>query len=111
MDRYFYSIEDYGNGKEVYICGNVYFNDADGTETDHRIAEWKSFSLTVAELQLLLQEDFFDYINEEVRYLDDITKEEAEDICKTFWNGEPGDNLDIREVNDYTECGYYWFEA
>lgn len=111
MDRYFYSIEDYGNGKLIYITGNVYFNDADESETNYRIAEWTSFDLTIAELKLLLQEDFFDYINEQVRYLDDITKEEAEDICETFWNGEPGNHLDIRDVNDYTECGYYWFDA
>ena len=112
MDRYFYSIEDYGNGKEVHISGNVYFNDADEeTETDHRIAEWTSFALTFAELKELLQDDdFFDYINERVNYLGNITKAEAEDICNSFWNGEPGIELDISDVTDDTPCGSYWCE-
>lgn len=111
MDRYFYSIEDYGHCKEVCICGNVYFNDADETETNYRIAEWTGFSVTISELRLLLKENFFDYINEKVNYLGNITKIEAENMCNEFWNGEPSNQLDIRNVNDYTECGYYWFDV
>lgn len=111
MDRYFYSIEDYGNGKEIHISGNVYFNDVDESETDYRIAEWVGFSLTIAELTSLLdKEDFIDYINERIDYLADITKEEALDICNTYWNGESGIELNIREVNENTPCGYYWYE-
>ena len=40
MDRYFYTIEcDADGNKIIHMLGNVYFNDADGTETDHRHAE------------------------------------------------------------------------
>lgn len=112
MDRYFYSVEDFGNGKEVHVSGNVYFNDADGTETDHRIAEWTGFYLTIAELSLLYKnEDLLDYLNERVNYLGDITKEEAEDICDEYFSGKPGEMLDIRDVTDDTPCGDYWFEV
>jgi hypothetical protein len=111
MDRYFYVIEGNGNRKEIHICGNVYFNDADETETDHRIAEWKGFYLSLEEVKNLLNDDcFFDYINERVKYLGDITKEEAIEMCNIFWDGEPGTELDIRDVDKDTPCGYYWFE-
>lgn len=111
MDRYFYVIEGNGNEKEIHICGNVYFNDADETETDHRIAEWKGFYLSLEEVKNLLNDDcFFDYINERVKYLGDITKEEAIEMCNIFWDGEPGTELDIRDVDKDTPCGYYWFE-
>ena len=49
---------------------------------------------------------FFDYVNERVKYLGDITKEEALEIC----DGEPGTELHISEVNENTPCGYYWFD-
>ena len=112
MDRYFYSIEDYGNEKEVHVSGNVYFNDVDETETDHRITEWTGFCLSLEQVKELIDEDcLFDYINERVNYLGDITKEEAEDICNTYWSGKPGIKLDIKNVTDDTPCGYYWFEA
>ena len=88
MDRYFYSIEDNGNSKEIHICGNVYFNDVDETETNYRIAEWTGFYLSLEQVKELLNDDcFFDYINEQVNYLEDITKEEALELCDTFWNG------------------------
>jgi hypothetical protein len=111
MDKYFYSIEDNGNGKEIHISDNVYFNDTDESETDHRLAEWTGLYLSYDKLKELLDNDcFFDYINEKVNYLGDITKEEALEICNKFWDGEPGTELDIREVNQDTPCGYYWFE-
>ena len=112
MDRYFYSVEDYGDRKEIHISSNVYFNDADGTETDHRIAKWKGFYLSIEEVKYLLDDDcFFDYINERVRYLGDITREEALEICDTYWDGKPGTELHVRNVNQDTPCGYYWFEG
>ena len=112
MDRYFYSIEDYGSEKEVYVSGNVYFNDVDETETDHRIAEWTGFCLSLEQVKELIDEEcLLDYINERVNYLGDITKEEAEDICNTYWSGEPGIELDIKNVTDDTPRGYYWFEV
>ena len=111
MDRYFYSIEEYGNEKVIHMCGNVYFNDVDESKTDHRIAEWTGLEITIAEVKRLVEEDnFFDYVNEKVNYLGDITKEEALDMCSTFWNGEPGIELDIKNVTEDTQCGYYWFE-
>ena len=39
MDRYFYSIELDGNEKVIHFNGNIYFNDGDESETDHRIAD------------------------------------------------------------------------
>lgn len=114
MDKYFYSIEDNGNGKEIHISGNVYLNDSDESETDYRLAEWTGLYLSYDKLEELLDNDyedlFFEYINERVNYISDITKEESEEICNTYWNGEPGTELDIKEVNQDTPCGYYWFE-
>ena len=111
MNRYFYSVEDFGDRKEIHMSGNIYFNDVDETETDYRIAEWTGMYLSLEEIENLLNDDcFFDYINEKVNYLEDVTKEEALEVCNTFWNGKPGTELHITEVNENTPCGYYWFE-
>lgn len=111
MDRYFYSIEKPWDTKEIHISGNVYFNDADETETDHRLAEWTGFCLTLSELEELKSGDIFDYLNERVDYLGDITEEDAAELCATYWGGTPGTELDIRDVTESTECGYYWCEV
>lgn len=111
-DRYFYSIEDNGNEKEIHINGNIYFNDVDTTETDHRIAEWTGLYMTIDQVKELLNEDtFYEYINGRVNYLGDITREEASNMCNDFFNGEPGIELDISNVSQDTPCGNYWFES
>ena len=112
MDRYFYSIEDNGYEKEIHMSGNVYFNDADETENDHRIAEWSGFYMSFQEVKELIDINcFYEYINERVNYLGDITKEEALAICNFFWDGKPGTELHIFEVTQDTPCGHYWFES
>jgi hypothetical protein len=111
MDRYFYSVEMDGDRKVVHLSGNVYFNDSGENERDYRIAEWTFFYLTIEEIQRLFEAlEFYDYINERVNYLGDRTEEEALDICKTYFNGEPGKMLRIEQVNEDTPCGDYWFE-
>ena len=62
MDRYFYSIEDCGSEKEVHVSGNVYFNDVDEAETDHRIAEWTGFCLSLKQVKELISNEAYHYI-------------------------------------------------
>lgn len=110
MDRYFYSVEMDGDRKVVHISGNIYFNDADETETCYRIAEWTFFYLTIEEIQKLFEElQFYDYINERVNYLRDLTEGEAIITCQEYFNGTPGKMLRIEQVNEDTPCGDYWF--
>ena len=110
MDRYFYSVEMDGDRKVIHLFGNVYFNDVDETEKCYRHAEWNGFYLTVEEIQKLLGElCFYDYINERIAYLGDLTEDKAIEVCKTYFNGEPGKMLRIEQVNDNTPCGEYWF--
>ena len=111
MDRYFYIVEECNGQKEIHFCGNVYFNDADGTDECYRIAEWTGLWMTVDKLKKLLEEDmFWDYINEKVAYLGDLTEKQAKDMCKVFFDGSAGAKLDIRFVDEDTPCGDYWFE-
>ena len=113
MDRYFYSVEldDDGN-KIVHMSGNVYWNDVDTTLTDYRCAEWTFFYITLKELMELIENDqFYEYINELVNYLDDITEEEAFETCDRYFSGKPGASLHIKDVNAETPCGDYWFES
>ena len=112
MDRYFYSIELDGNeNKVVHVFGNVYWNDADTTETDYRIAEWTFLYVTIDELKELVKDDlFYDYVNERVNYLGDISEAEATEICRHYFNGEQGLYLHIEDVNNETLCGDYWFD-
>ena len=111
MNRYFYIVEEYNGRKEVHLSGNVYFNDVDETDKCYRLAEWTGFYITVDELKELLENDtFYDYINERVDYLTDLTHEEAVDICDVYFYGSSGVENHIRNVNEDTPCGDYWFE-
>ena len=112
MDRYFYSVELDDNGdKVVHLLGNVYFNDADASEADHRLAQWTFYYLTLnAIADHISDDDFFDRVNSQISYLDDITEYDAIVACNCYFNGEPGVNLHIKDVNEDTPCGDYWFE-
>lgn len=111
MDRYFYSVEMDGGQKIVHMFGNVYYNDVDETETCYRHAEWTGLYLTIEEIQNLFKElYFYDYIDERVAYLSDLTQDEMIDVCKTYFNRNPGKMLRITQVDEDTPCGDYWFE-
>lgn len=111
MDRYFYIVEEYDGRKEIHFSGNVYFNDADETDTCYRIAEWAGFWMSVDKMkELFTNGEFFDYINEKVGYLTDLTEEEAFKMCKEYFGGTSGVELHISKVNENTPCGDYWFE-
>ena len=105
MDRYFYSVEMDGDRKVVHMSGNVYFNDADETETCYRLAEWTGMYIAIDELN-----EIIDYINERVSYLEDLTEEHAIATCLTYFGGTSGTELDIKLVDEDTPCGDYWFE-
>ncbi len=110
MDRYFYSVEMDGDRKVVHMFGNVYSNDVDKTETCYRHAEWTGLYLTIAEIQNLFKKlYFYDYIDEKVAYLSDLTQDEMINACRTYFNGEPGKMLRITHVDEDTPCGDYWF--
>lgn len=113
MDRYFYSVElnDDGN-KIIHLSGNIYWNDVDTASTDYRLAEWTFFYITLKELKELIENDlFYEHVNEHVKYLDDISEEEAFVTCDRYFNGKPGVNLHINDVSEETPCGEYWFES
>lgn len=112
MDRYFYTIECdvYGN-KVIHMLGNVYFNDADESETDHRHAEWTFMFLPIKEVIKMFEDDeFYEFLNQRVAYLGDITLSQAKEICESYFNGRPGMELHIKNINEDTPCGDYWFE-
>lgn len=112
MDRYFYGIGDYNGRKEIYFSGNVFYNDGDETDSCFRYAQWVGLYFTVEKLRNLIDTGMlFETLYEKIKYLDDLTEEQAIDICRTYWAGISGEELDIVEVNEDTPCGYYWFEA
>lgn len=111
MDRCFYSVDldEHGN-KFVHVSANVYFNDADSTETNYRIAEWTFLYIPISWLKELMKYDqFYDYIDAKVNYLGDLTEEEAIEMCARYFNGGPGVYLHIADVDENTPCGNYWF--
>ena len=111
MDRYFYSVEMDGDRKVIHLSGNVYFNDTDETETCYRYAEWTFLYITLEELRSFVNFDaFWDYTNERVAYLEDLTEEQAIATCQEYFSGTPGAELYITSVNEDTPCGDYWFE-
>lgn len=111
MDRYFYSVEMDGDNKVVHISGNIYYNNGDETEKCFRLAEWTGMYITIDKLKELLEDDiFWEYINEQTTYLTDLTEDEAVDMCKVYFDGSSGTRLHIGSVNEDTPCGDYWFE-
>ncbi len=113
MDRYFYAVEldDDGN-KVIHMSGNVYWNDVDTTDTDYRCAEWTFFYIPINELKELIKNDwFYEYVNERVDYLGDLTEAEAIETCDQYFNGKPGVYLHIKDINEETPCGDYWFDS
>lgn len=111
MDRYFYSVElDVDGNKVIHLSSNVYWND-DETEMDYRCAEWTFFYIPINKLMELISNDrFYDYVDENIDYLCDITKVSAIEICSHYFDGEPGTYLHITDVNEETPCGNYWSE-
>lgn len=113
MDRYFYTVELDGNGnKLVHMCGNIYFNDVDETETNYRCAEWSGMSFSLNELKEAIDKrELFDELCINIRYLDDITKEEAIRISNCYFGDETINHLPIYCVCQDTPCGCYWFDG
>ena len=112
MDRYFYSVELNSDGnKEIHMYGNIYLNDADETEMNYRFAEWTGLYITLDELKELVENGwFFEHVNERVDYLGDITEEDAIESSRKYFEGYPGECLHIKNVNEETICGDYWFD-
>ena len=112
MDKYFYIIEqDECGNKYFHLEGNIYYNDADESDTCYRVAEWTFLYLTIDEaIDMMTDDTFFDYVYERVSYLKDITEQQAKDMCADFFDGQPGAKLNITDINDSTPCGCYWFE-
>lgn len=113
MDRYFYTIEfDGQNNKFVHMCGNIYFNDAYETETNYRCAEWTGMSFSLSELRESLDNrELFNELCDGVKYLEDMTKEEALRISNIYFGNETVNHLPICNVDQETPCGCYWFDG
>lgn len=115
MNRYFYSIIEPNNdikGKFIHLLGNVYKNNEDDKDTCYRIAEWNFFYRCIGEIQEMMKKEiFFNYVDERIRSLGDITKEEAENLCKTYYDGKQGKELSLYNVTETTPCGNYWFDV
>ena len=110
MDRYFYTVENETgtNNKLVHLFGNVYFNDT--TET-WQCVEWTGLYIFLYDLAKMIEDDtMYEYINERVNYSSDLTEAQAQEACKFYFCGSPGTELHIKNVNEDTPCGDYWFE-
>jgi hypothetical protein len=57
---------------------------------------------------MLAKDEFYDYINEKVAYLDDITEKAADEICENYFDGTAGMHLYISQITDNTPCGNYY---
>ena len=109
MDKWFYSVEMEGDRKVIHVFGNVYLDDTDETETCYRIMELTGLYMTIDEWQELgASDESWSYFYEHFDYCGDLTKQQAEDICKSFFDGDSGIELDISLVNENTPCGDYW---
>ena len=111
MDRYFYILEEENGKRVIHMQGNVYYNNADGSNKKYQSAEWTSLYFDIDEAQLMLDTDtFYEFINARVDYLRDYAEIEAFYLCKNYFNGQPGAELHILDITSKTPCGEYWFD-
>lgn len=106
MNRYFYQIEDNGKGEKIiHLLGNVYYNDYTYT-----VAEWTFFYIDIDKAKDLIKCDTFCYaVDSNIDYIDDITESEADEISRTYFDGESGIELPIEDITADTPCGSYYF--
>ena len=110
MNRYFYSVESDNGMMFLHFFGNVYNNDS-GEEKDYCCAEWRFFYMRIEEVKQMLESgEFFDYLDERVCYLDNITEESAYNICNRYFDGSSGIELSIADITENTPVGDYWFD-
>jgi hypothetical protein len=83
------------------MSGNVYAN-GDG---DYRLAEWTGFYIPFSEFHCI--KGFFDYINERITYLGDMTEETAMELSGIYFNGTAGTELKFEDITEDTPCGEY----
>lgn len=110
MNRYFYSVESDNGVMFLHLFGNVYKNDS-GDEKDYSCAEWTHFYVKVEEAKKMLAAGkFFDYADEWVCYLDNISEESAQNICYRYFGDYSGIELSIADISENTPVGDYWFD-
>lgn len=114
MNRIFYSVEQWCDGesdaKMIHIFGEIY-QLGNGEEKDYRSVQFTGAYLEITDIQDSGGK-FMEYIyNDGDRiYESDMTKAEAEECCKTYFNGSMGTELNIYECYQDTPCGDYWCE-
>ena len=112
MDRYFYSIEidDDNNQKVIHLSGNLELRDEptdDGEE--YSLTEWKWMYMSIDEAKRFFEDDdLYNGVLEEVRYIDDLYKEDAMDICENYFGSEGCEHLSFQDITEDTPCGNYW---
>ena len=112
LNRYFYIIEEDNGKRVIHMQGNVYFNDADASDYDYRTAEWTSLYFDIDEAKYMFDTDtFYEYVDERIYYLEDVSEAKAHEICLHYFNGKPGKELHIYDIKDNTPCGDYWFDV
>lgn len=106
MNRYFYQVEDNGQGgKIIHIQANIY-NDGER----YYIDEWTFFYIDIDKAQRKIKENtLYNYISDYIDYSDTIDKAEAEEIYNTYCYGQQITELNIEDITDDTPCGYYYF--
>ncbi len=109
MNRYFYSVESDNGVMFLHLFGNVYKNDS-GDEKDYSCAEWTHFYVKVEEAKKMLAAGkFFDYADEWVCYLDNISEESAQNICYRYFGDYSGIELSIADISENTPVNNYCY--
>ena len=54
--------------------------------------------------------EIYEYVDERIYYLEDVSEAKAHEICLHYFNGKPGKELHIYDIKDNTPCGDYWFD-
>lgn len=110
-DRLFYSIDEIDGKKIIHVLSEIYCIDC-GEEKDYRLVEFTGTYLEFDDIQkhrFDLIEHIYDNFGQV--YEKDMSKAEADECCKSYFEGKEGVELSVFKCVQNTPCGNYWCEA
>lgn len=108
LDRYFYVLErEEDGGQRIRLLGNAFWS----TNNRYLLAAWTFENIPVAVAQMWWTEGFWAArTTDSMAYICDITEAKALDICKTYFDGQAGNELDLMDITVDTPEGCYYFD-
>lgn len=108
LDRYFYILEKDENGELlIHLQGKVFLNG----DNEYGLAEWTFEYISVPIAQRWWEALVWTARTANtVKYWSKMTEAKALDTCKTYFDGQAGNELNLMDITLDTPEGCYYFD-